>query len=284
VLSLLLVVIIINILPRISAKNDADFVKADPTLLAAIDTIHHRKERHPSNDGDNQIAYRYEQSTNILNGELFVFDPNKLDLQGWEKLGLNRKTINTINNYRIKGGRFYKPEDLQKIWGLPEGFYERVKSYISIPEKEMPGYKESTTYIKPTRKAMEVEINSADTTAYISLPGIGGKLANRIINFRDKLGGFYSVDQVGQTYGVPDSTFQKIRPYPKLDKEKLRKININTASKDDLKAHPYIRWNIANSVVEYRNQHGSYKSLDDLKKITLIDDVTFEKIKHYLSL
>ena len=129
-----------------------------------------------------------------------------------------------------------------------------------------------------------VEINSADTTAFIMLPGIGSKLALRIINFRDKLGGFYSVDQVGETYGLADSTFQKIRQYLTLKITDVKKININTATKDEMKTHPYLKWALANAIVEYRTQHGNYSSLEDIKKISLITNDVFEKLKNYLTL
>jgi competence ComEA-like helix-hairpin-helix protein len=115
------------------------------------------------------------------------------------------------------------------------------------------------------------------------LPGIGSKLAARIVNFREKLGGFYSVEQVGETYGVPDSTFQKIKNRLVVNSE-VRKVNINLATKEELKTHPYIRWQLANAIVEYRNQHGPFKSLEDLKKIVLVDEINFKKIIPYLSM
>ena len=68
-----------------------------------------------------------------------------------------------------------------------------------------------------------IDVNTADTTAFISLPGIGSKLAARIITFREKLSGFYSVEQIGETYGLPDSTFQKIKQYLKLDNASVKK-------------------------------------------------------------
>ena len=103
------------------------------------------------------------------------------------------------------------------------------------------------------------------------------------MGFSEKLGGFYSVEQIGETYGLPDSTFQKIKGRLQVGGE-IKKMDVNTATKDELKVHPYIRWNLANAIVEYRNQHGVFKSLDELKNIVLIDDVTFNKISHYLSL
>ena len=111
-----------------------------------------------------------------------------------------------------------------------------------------------------------IDINTADTSAFISLPGIGSKLAARIVNFRDKLGGFYSIDQVGETFGLPDSTFQKIKQYLKLENTSIKKININTATVDELKAHPYIKYSVANPIIAYRNEHGPFFKSGRYKK------------------
>jgi competence ComEA-like helix-hairpin-helix protein len=109
-----------------------------------------------------------------------------------------------------------------------------------------------------------IDVNNADTTAFISLPGIGSKLAARIITFREKLGGFYSVEQIGETYGLPDSTFQKIKQWLKLDNLSVKKININTATVDEMKAHPYIKYGLANPIVAYRNEHGAFSKIEDI--------------------
>jgi len=111
------------------------------------------------------------------------------------------------------------------------------------------------------------DINLADTTAFIALSGIGSKLAERIVKFREKLGGFYSIEQIGEVYGLADSVFQKIRPFFLLSPFTVRKININTATLDELKSHPYIRWAIANPVIAYRNEHGPFAKIEDLKKV-----------------
>ncbi|MGG9970437.1 helix-hairpin-helix domain-containing protein [Ferruginibacter sp. SUN002] len=220
-------------------------------------------------------------------GDLFYFDPNTLDEAGWKRLGLRDKTIATIKNFTSKGGKFYKPEDISKIWGLHEDEIQRLTPYIQIQNSfaqnnyEKKEY-EPKTYPKYTPSI--VDINASDTTAWIALPGIGGKLAQRIVTFRDKLGGFYKIEQVAETFGLPDSTFQKIKPRLVLNNPVIKKININTATLDEMKAHPYLRYATANAIVNYRLQHGNYASVNDIKKIMTITDEVFNKVVFYLTI
>jgi competence ComEA-like helix-hairpin-helix protein len=129
-----------------------------------------------------------------------------------------------------------------------------------------------------------IDINTADTTAFIALPGIGSRLAGRIIHFREKLGGFYSIEQISEVYGLADSVFQKIKPFLRYSTSDIKRININTASLEELKAHPYIRYTIGNSIVNYRAQHGAFTNIEDLRKIVTITNDVFEKIISYLTL
>ncbi len=287
-IALSIAIILLLIIPKYFSSTQTEYIQVNPQLADAIDSLQSNNVSSVNEVHTNELQYERSITRDFNEGELFAFDPNTLSLEGWSRLGLSDRTIKTINNYRSKGGRFYKKEDLQKIWGLPAGFYKRVQPYINItsPTKKYEPFPEkpSVPYERKERKFAIVSINNADTASLIALPGIGSKLAARIVNFREKLGGFHSVDQIGETYGLPDSTFQKIKPYLKVDVAAVRKININTATKDELKLHPYIKWNLANAIVEYRSQHGAYKSLDDLKKIVVVDDATYNKIVLYLSL
>jgi DNA uptake protein ComE-like DNA-binding protein len=214
---------------------------------------------------------------------MFPFDPNTLDGAGWKKLGIPDRTIRTILNYRTKGGRFRNAGDLQKMYGLKTSDFERLAPYVRIeasPVFNNPP-RPFVKYIKAPPPV--IDINQADTSAFISLPGVGSKLANRIIHFRDKLGGFYSVDQVAETFGLPDSTFQLIKPRLQCLPVPIQKININTADVNTLKQHPYIRWNIANAIVQYRQQHGDFNSPGQLQQIVLITPEIFQKIATYIT-
>jgi competence ComEA-like helix-hairpin-helix protein len=88
---------------------------------------------------------------------------------------------------------------------------------------------------------------------------------------------------VGETYLLPDSTFQKIKPYLFVSNSSLKRININTASVDEMKAHPYIKYNMANAIFQYRQQHGNYISVEQIKKILIITDEIYQKAAPYLS-
>jgi len=230
-----------------------------------------------------------------IKSRLFYFDPNTLGAEGWKQLGLRDKTIQTILHYREKGGRFRRPEELGKIYGLLPVEYKRLLPYVKM-EQPAPVFQKDTgrvpyipykrySYTYPPRPSVprSIDINTADTAAFIALPGIGSRLANRIVNFRDKLGGFYRVEQVGETYALPDSTFQQIKAFLQCDSSAIHRININTADVNMLRQHPYIRWNIANAIVAYRSQHGDYKSLEEVQKIELITPEIFEKLRPYLS-
>lgn len=267
------------------------FAKELAQLKITVDSS--RQYKSYRNDDDNEYDYyrpKHYANQKTSKGELFQFDPNTLDTDGWKRLGLRDKTIQTIQKFIAKGYKFRQPEDIKRIYGLHEDEANRLIPYISI---EITG--EATTHnssnftastpvttTKPELKVRVIDINAADTSAFISLPGIGSKLAARIVNFRDKLGGFVSVQQVAETYGVADSTFQKIKPLLQCDHPSVRTFDINTSEANQLKAHPYIKWNIANAIINYRRQHGNYKSLDELKKIDIITDDVFNKIAPYL--
>ena len=296
IITVLIIISIVIFSPTFfSDQNISKLEIRDSTWMEALKKLEKKeadKEKNNFHENEGNVnAYQYDPTkknynNNRLAKKLFYFDPNTISKDGWRQLGIGDKTIQTIQNYLGKGGRFKKPEDLQRVYGLHNDEYERLAPYVKIVndiaesksivyvtnENESPGFSYST-----------IDINTADTASFISLPGIGSKLAARIVNFRDKLGGFYSINQVGETYGVPDSTFQKIKKYLKLENATVRKININTATVDELKVHPYIKWNIANPIVIYRNEHGSFSNVEGLKKIIIITDDVYKKIAPYLS-
>jgi competence protein ComEA len=303
ILLILGLILLIFFLPGIIKPADNNSGTADTAWITTLQRLEKNvpdsfQKKYGNHDYDNASAYQYDRPTGNYNayakGELFYFDPNTLSAAGWQKLGLREKTIQTIQNYLSKGGKFRKPEDVQRIYGLFPNEYERIAPYIKIEESENKGYTNNNYPEKtieynnqsakpPTARYAIVDINKADTAAFIALPGIGSKLALRIVNFRDKLGGFYSIAQVGETFGLPDSTFQRIKQYLSNNSIAVKKININTATVDELKAHPYIKWGLANPIIAYRKEHGNFARVEDVKNVMAVTDEVYNKIIAYLS-
>jgi len=231
-------------------------------------------ETYPKN---NKIVNKREQSI-----EYFFFNPNNLPASYWSALGLSAKQISVIQNYESKGGRFYKKEDLAKIYSLTEKDYERLAPYIVIPERSPKLVASEPQKINVSHNVV-IDLNLADTAMLKKLKGIGSSYSKRIVNYRNALGGFYSLEQLREVYGMNEELFEQIRPHLKIEAFTLQKININTAPIEVLKKHPYISNKEAQLIVNYKKQHGDYHSIDDLKKIIALHGDFFIKIEPYLS-
>lgn len=133
-------------------------------------------------------------------------------------------------------------------------------------------------------QSTKIDINKADSALWESLPGIGPGFAGRIVKFRARLGGFVSVDQVAETFGMPDSTYNKIKPYLTVSKACPVQMSLNYDSEAVFKAHPYFRWKMAKQLIAFRTQHGPFKELSDLLQANWMNDSIYNKWKPYLKL
>lgn len=284
-------------LPSLIFKNGSPPVPiTDTAWLTAIEKFEAADPPTRQNSGYSAPGYIHKswktEREIQLATPLFTFDPNTLAPEEWQRLGLRPKTITTILNYRAKGGRFRQPADLQRVYGLHEDEYRRLLPFIKIVNTSLPVVSPPRANDQELRypasvvnhKREPIDLNAADTTLLIRLPGIGAKLSLRILNFRDKLGGFYSSDQLREVYGLTDSTFQLVKPLVIVNPSAIRKINLNTATIDELKAHPYVRYTLANPIVSYRTEHGNFRELRDLLNVMAVTPDVFARLLPYFSL
>lgn len=157
-----------------------------------------------------ESAKQFETEPIKVSVKLFEFDPNTLAADGWKKLGISDKTIQTILHYREKGGSFRKPSDLKKIWGLSKADADRLMPYISIPEVKKSS--EAIPAKPPIAIPKSILINQVTVEELEAIPGMNRAVAARMIKFRDKLGGFKNMEQVRKTYGLSDSVFFLMAP------------------------------------------------------------------------
>ncbi|MDR3696387.1 helix-hairpin-helix domain-containing protein [Mucilaginibacter sp.] len=211
----------------------------------------------------------------IANPVMFPFDPNGLTAAQWTQLGLTMHQAEVILHYRAKGGHFYKKEDVKKIYAITAADYTRLEPYIVIPEGNF-NYKKA----KPGEV---IELNSADSAKLTSLEGVGPSFAVRIIRYRSRLGGFIYKEQLKEIYGLDSLEFADIKNQVSVNINKVKKININTISFDQLRIFPYLNYKQVNAIIQYRVQHGSYNSITDMKNIVLLDEGILRKIEPYLA-
>lgn len=236
---------------------------------------------------------RYPKKESKTVASFSVFDPNTVSLDQLLKMGLNKRSASIWIKYTSKGGHFKKVEDVLKIYGLREDWFAQAKSYIQIlekPDQEM-GKLEKSNFSsfddkkfskKGVQPCIPIDVNTADTAAWQSLRGIGRVLANRIIKFRDKLGGFYQVDQVKETFGLADSVYQKIRPCLQLGAPTLKPLLINQASFNELAGHPYLGFKAAKAIMNWKDQHGPFGKMEDLEGLVALEPGKLEKLKPYV--
>jgi competence protein ComEA len=238
------------------------------------------------------LPARYDKetlsSTTISNNpsQLFKFDPNHLPEKDWLRLGLNKKQISMIKNFEKKGGRFYQKEDLKKIYSIKSSDYQRLESYITITTSSSSEEKIKYAEYKSTykeKKIIVVDVNVADSSQLVLLNGIGPAFAKRIIKYRDRLGGFYNKEQLREIYGMDSSLYERIDKNILVNSEYIQKLNINSVTFDELKTHPYLNFNLANAIVNYRKQHGDFQDINDLKKIVIMNEDVFIKLQAYLT-
>ena len=209
------------------------------------------------------------------------FDPNVASQEKLASLGLSPKVVRTMINFRSKGGSFRKKEDLQKIFGLSPEKYQELLPYIVIPNQQIIASKSPNSF--PTKSStLKIDINQASAEDWQQLNGIGPAYAKRIINWRNKLGGFSSTAQIGETFGFPDSVFQKIRPQLTASPI-LQKMNINEIQTAELQKHPYLNYKQANALIKYRENHGPYQNLDDLRQLKGLSPTIIDQISPYIA-
>lgn len=246
--------------------------------------------------GDQHLSEQYHEA------KPFPFDPNTVSVAGWQQLGLPRWMAERIDKYRSKGGQFRKKEDLLRIYDFPPEAYEQLEPYIQLANAgkstgsaytqtadklgaptTAPANEDLPTrdrFVKPPIQPFD--INTADTTQLIALKGIGSKMASRIISQRDGLGGFLSAEQFKDIYGMDSINLAELTLYGQI-RSAVRKTPINTASAADLDRFPFLSRRQAEVIVNYRNQHGAFTSIESLKAVKVLDSKIIDKLTPYLS-
>ena len=225
---------------------------------------------------------------------LTTFDPNLADSAELTALGLPAHVVRNVLKYRQKGGSFSTPESFARIYGLTETQYEELKPYIRIsesfarkPHRKQPAPVTRDTLRRDTLRWPKaekypegtlVDANTADTTELKKIPGIGSGIARAIVGYRHRLGGFCSLEQLQEIkYITPE-----LLRWFKLENDSVRRLDINRAGLDQLRAHPYLNFYQAKVIVEHRRKRGNITSLSQLSLYEEFTEKDLQRIAAYL--
>lgn len=225
-----------------------------------------------------------------------VFDPNQVSLDSLLDMGIPANIAYNLVKYREKGGVYYRPSDLRKIYGMNAQLFDRLVPYIRINrsrpassqakllDKTKPIKRQPIVKKRKKRPFNPVNINRADSLELLTIYGVGPVFARRIVKYREQLGGFNSCDQLLEVYGFDSLRFRQVRPQVYADSIQLQVIPINSATFKQLLRHPYLDFEAVKALVNYRENYGPFDSVGQIRELHLLNGVNYQKIEPYLVL
>ena len=279
-ISMIVIVLAYPYLIKYTIKdNDREFIQFVKEVQVFENSL--KKAKDSVNEARRLNFQQMDKSVAENKLEPFPFNPNNLPSEQWSKIGLKDWQIKVIKNYEAKGGKFYKKEDLKKMFCISPSEFTVLEPYISIPETKKE-YLEAKAENRDIKKKTIIDLNTADSVTLLALNGIGPSFAKRIIKYRNLLGGFYSKTQLLEVYGFDQDKLAKIDGYCEIGTNGIRKMNLNTIKTDELKKHPYFDYYTAKAIIDKRIIIGKYTSMHQIKEIPLIHDELYNRVKNYI--
>ena len=209
------------------------------------------------------------------------FNPNNYSLSDWMNLGLSEKQSVVVLKFTSRG--IYSEQDLKRIFVIPDILFELIRDSVVYPER-FQNSPNQESFKKQAKQITLINLNTADTTEFIKIYGVGAFYAKQIIRYREKLGGFFKKEQLFEVWKMTTDAYDKIKDHVFISEKDVKRININSVTIEELKVHPYLKWNQANSIIKMRIQRNGFKNIEEIKESVLIDSETYEKLFPYLSL
>lgn len=235
-------------------------------------------------------ASGYYRQADAFVPETFYFDPNTADSTELLRLGLRPWQVRNIYKYRARGGRYHRPEDFFRLYGLTQGDYERLRPYVRIADeyrllsdvrpRELEIKSEERDYPRQEKleEGIRVDLNTADTALLKKIPGIGSYYARKITAYREQLGGFVSLAQLGEVEGLPEG----VERWFELSPDVYRPLLVNRLTVDKMRRHPYLNFYQSRVIVEHRRKYGPIKKLQALSLYEEFTPADLERLQPYV--
>ena len=276
-----LLLVCIMFVPEAPMSQRIGATDVDSTELNAFE----QKVKQPQRWPRKEVTDAADRKKSVV---LKPFDPNLADSIELSSLGLPSFVVRNIMKYRQKGGHFRTVESLARVYGMTEEKFTELKPYVRIAHAEKKQPVKLDTVVKPIweeKKAYKypegtlVDVNTADTVELKKIPGIGSGIARAIVSYRERLGGFYSVEQLEEV----DYVTPALLKWFKLETLSVRKLDINKMTLDALRFHPYLNFYQAKVIVEHRRKKGPIKSLSQLVLYEEFTEKDLKRLSAYIN-
>lgn len=218
--------------------------------------------------------------------KIYPFNPNYLtDYKGYT-LGMTVEEIDKLFRFRESGKWINSAKDFQDVTGVSDSLLAQISSYFKFPDWVTNPRPKTTSFNKREEidSKSKTDLNTANFEELVKLESLDAAIAKRIIEYRKKLGGFLDDRQLYDVYGISREQVRQLQgEFTVLTKPNIKPVNVNTASASDLSTVPFITFQIAREIVNYRLLHTQITDLDELLKIEGITPYKLDRIKLYLS-
>lgn len=261
--------------------------KEDETVWVNDSTKSQFADYQEKQDSIRKAQWRRQRDTIAIRME--VFDPNTADSSTLVHLGFKPWQAKNMVKYRAAGGKYRKPEDLKKLYGMTDSMFQALTPYIYIAREEVDSVavdslrKDSLPRWKEENKDTILNLRTADTVELKMIHGIGSYRARQIVRYREQLGGFVSVEQVLEAKGMENVDADSLLAHFWIDSVKIEAMNVNSVGVQRLSRHPYLRFEQAQAIYELRRKKIRLDSIQQLQQIECISAETLEKIAPYLN-
>jgi DNA uptake protein ComE-like DNA-binding protein len=279
---------------------------ASPKLILVDSSLIDSLEKQKSQYHETRVSEAFNDDVVTFHSykkeiQRFKFNPNTIDENGWIRLGLSKKQAVAIARYIQHGGHFDYPKAVLKIKVVPSSLWNELIPYIELEAKPktVQNIRSVNDSSAPTvidkeklkeerfqalRKNLNFEFNTCSRFNLQQLNLLDSVTIDKILRYKKGLGGFVSLAQLYEMEGIDTTNFTLLKTHLTLDLMSIKTININNCSVSQLSKHPYISYNVATALVNYRNAHGKYAQISDLKKCMAMNEVLLKKITPYLRL
>ena len=261
--------------------------KEDETVWVNDSTKSQFADYQEKQDSVRKAQWRKQRDTIAIRME--VFDPNTADSSTLVHLGFKPWQAKNMIKYRAAGGKYRKPEDLKKLYGMTDSMFQALTPYIYIAREEVDSVavdslrKDSLPRWEEENKDTILNLRTADTVELKMIHGIGSYRARQIVRYREQLGGFVSVEQVLEAKGMENVDADSLLAHFWIDSVKIEAMNVNSVGVQRLSRHPYLRFEQAQAIYELRRKKIRLDSIQQLQQIECISAETLEKIAPYIN-